>query len=231
MPGIAIDEQRRRYSIDKFVLAVARVLAVGFVIWGIVATDSVGVVANAAYGWVMEHLGWLFNAVATIVLVTMLVLAFTRYGKIPLGKDEERPEFSTFSWVAMLFAAGLGIGVMFWGPRSMTYFLSPPPLTNEPESTEPCTGPGLNLLPLGLPPGRSTRWWAVRSPTPHIGAAHPADVLRVRALLRQALRGLGRPAGGHLRDHRHPVRHRRRPGHRRPCRSARASSSSPASPS
>ena len=137
VPGIAVDEQRRRYSIDKFVLAVAGVLAVAFVIWGIVATDSVSVVANAAYGWVMEHLGWLFNAVATIVLVTMLVLAFTRYGRIPLGKDEERPEFSTFSWVAMLFAAGLGIGVMFWGPSEpLTYFLSPPPLTNEPESTE-----------------------------------------------------------------------------------------------
>ncbi len=137
VPGIAIDEQRRRYGIDKFVLAVAGVLAVGFVIWGIVATDSVSVVANAAYGWVMEHLGWLFNAVASIVLVTMLVLAFTRYGKIPLGKDEERPEFSTFSWVAMLFAAGLGIGVMFWGPSEpLTYFLSPPPLTHEAESTE-----------------------------------------------------------------------------------------------
>lgn len=137
VPGIGIDEQRRRYSIDKIVFGVAGVLAVAFVIWGIVSPTSVGDVANVAYAWVMTHLGWLFNAVATVVLVTLLILAFSRYGKIPLGKDGETPEFSTFSWVAMLFAAGLGIGVMFWGPSEpLTYFLTPPPLTNEPESVE-----------------------------------------------------------------------------------------------
>src|SRR5690625_6095601 len=43
-----------------------------------------------------------------ILLFSLLALAFTRYGKIPLGKDGDKPEFSTFSWVAMLFAAGLG---------------------------------------------------------------------------------------------------------------------------
>ena len=137
VPGIGIDEQRRRYSVDRLVFAVAGTLAVAFVIWGIVATASVSTVANAAYAWTMTHLGWLFNAVATVVLVALLGLALSRYGKIPLGKDGEKPEFSTFSWVAMLFAAGLGIGVMFWGPSEpLTYFLFPPPLTNEPESTE-----------------------------------------------------------------------------------------------
>ncbi|GAA4523719.1 BCCT family transporter [Brachybacterium paraconglomeratum] len=137
VPGIAIDEQRRRYSVDKLVFAVAGTLAVGFVIWGIVNTASVSVVAGAAYSWTMSHLGWLFNAVATVVLVALLALALSRYGKIPLGKDGERPEFSTFSWVAMLFAAGLGIGVMFWGPSEpLTYFITPPPLTNEAESVE-----------------------------------------------------------------------------------------------
>lgn len=137
VPGIGIDEQRRRYGVDKLVFGVAGVLACGFVVWGIVGTASVSVVADAAYGWTMNNLGWLFNAVATIVLVAMLGLAISRYGTIPLGKDGERPEFSTFSWVAMLFAAGLGIGVMFWGPSEpLTYFINPPPLTNEPESTE-----------------------------------------------------------------------------------------------
>ncbi|WP_226831792.1 BCCT family transporter [Brachybacterium sp. FME24] len=137
VPGIAIDEQRRRYSIDKVVFGVAGVLTVAFVIWGIADPAGVGEVADAAYAWTMSHLGWLFNAVATIVLVSLLILAFSRYGKIPLGKDGEKPEFSTFSWVAMLFAAGLGIGVMFWGPSEpLTYFLNPPPLTHEPESVE-----------------------------------------------------------------------------------------------
>ena len=137
VPGIAIDEQRRRYSVDKIVFGVAGALTVGFVIWGVIDPAGVGEVADAAYGWTMTHLGWLFNAVATVVLVSLLILAFSRYGKIPLGKDGEKPEFSTFSWVAMLFAAGLGIGVMFWGPSEpLTYFLTPPPRTNEPESVE-----------------------------------------------------------------------------------------------
>ena len=137
VPGISIDEQRRRYGVDKLVFAVAGGLTVAFVVWGVVDPASVGVVADAAYSWTVANLGWLFNAVATIVLVAMLVLSLSRYGKIPLGKDGERPEFSTFSWVAMLFAAGLGIGVMFWGPSEpLTYFINPPPLTNAAESTE-----------------------------------------------------------------------------------------------
>ncbi|MDN6519957.1 MAG: BCCT family transporter [Yaniella sp.] len=137
VPGISLDEQRRKYSVDKIVFAVAGVLAVAFVIWGLISPENVGVVANAAYGWVTTNLSWLFSAVATIVLFSLLALAFTRYGRIPLGKDGEKPEFSTFSWVAMLFAAGLGIGVMFWGPAEpLTYFISPPPMTNAPESTE-----------------------------------------------------------------------------------------------
>ncbi|MGO2721795.1 MAG: BCCT family transporter, partial [Brachybacterium tyrofermentans] len=87
VPGIAIDDQRRRYSVDKLVFGVAGVLTVAFVIWGIVDPAGVGEVADIAYAWTMTHLGWLFNAVATVVLVSLLILAFSRYGKIPLGKD------------------------------------------------------------------------------------------------------------------------------------------------
>lgn len=137
VPGISIDEQRRRYGIDKVVFSVAGLLTVAFVIWGLTNPANVAEVASAAYNWVTSNLSWLFSAVATIVLFSLLALAFTRYGKIPLGKDGEKPEFSTFSWVAMLFAAGLGIGVMFWGPAEpLNYFIDPPPLTNVAESTE-----------------------------------------------------------------------------------------------
>lgn len=137
VPGISLDEQRRRYTTDKIVFSIAGLLTVAFVIWGLVSPENVGRVADAAYTWVTSNLSWLFSAVATIVLFSLLALAFTRYGKIPLGKDGDKPEFSTFSWVAMLFAAGLGIGVMFWGPAEpLTYFISPPPLTNAAESTE-----------------------------------------------------------------------------------------------
>ncbi|MCD1287497.1 MULTISPECIES: BCCT family transporter [unclassified Brevibacterium] len=137
VPGIAIDEQRRRYSLDKVIFAIAGTLTVAFVIWGIADSASVASVAKAAYDWSTMNVGWFFNLVAIIILVALLILAFSPYGKIPLGKDGEKSEFSTFSWVAMLFAAGIGIGVLFFGPSEpLTYFISPPPLTNEAETTE-----------------------------------------------------------------------------------------------
>jgi choline/carnitine/betaine transport len=134
--GISIDEQRRRYGLDKVVFAVAGTLTVAFVVWGVVAPENVASVAQTAFLWATRNVGWLFNSVAIVVLVSLLVLAFSPYGKVPLGKDGEQVEFSTFAWVAMLFAAGIGIGVLFFGPSEpLTYFISPPPLTNEPEST------------------------------------------------------------------------------------------------
>lgn len=137
VPGIGIDEQRRRYSVDRVVFLIAGLLTVAFVIWGVSSPSHVAEVAGNTFGWTMENLGWLFNVVAIVVLIFLLCLAFSKYGRIPLGKDGEKPEFSTFSWTAMLFAAGIGIGVLFFGPSEpLTYFHSPAPLTHAAETTE-----------------------------------------------------------------------------------------------
>src|SRR5699024_7737890 len=70
-------------------------------------------------------------------LFVMLYLAFSRFGNIPLGKDDEKPEFSRFSWIAMMFGAGIGVGIFFFGPSEpLAYFLSPPPHTAEPATPE-----------------------------------------------------------------------------------------------
>ncbi|WP_338016544.1 BCCT family transporter [Nesterenkonia muleiensis] len=137
VPGIGIDDQRRSYGIDKVVLLVAGVLTVAFVIWGVLGPEQVAAVADTAFTWVTFNISWLFNITAAVILVAMLTLAFSPYGRIPLGKDGEQTEFSTFAWISMLFAAGLGIGVLFFGPSEpLVYYTSPPPLTNEPETTE-----------------------------------------------------------------------------------------------
>ena len=137
VPGIAIDEQRRRYKVDKLVFAIAGSLTTAFVVWGIWSPTSVASVAETAFNWSTNNLGWMFNTVAIVVLIALVGMALSPYGKIPLGKDHEKPEFSTFSWTAMLFAAGLGVAVLFWGPAEpLTYFISPPPLTSQPESVE-----------------------------------------------------------------------------------------------
>ena len=67
----------------------------------------------------------------------MLWLAGSRYGRIPLGADDEEPEFKTVSWVAMMFSAGMGIGLMFYGvSEPLTHFISPPPGTVEAGTSE-----------------------------------------------------------------------------------------------
>ncbi|OLT15973.1 choline transporter [Serinicoccus sp. CUA-874] len=137
VPGISIDEQRRRYGLSKTVFVLAGLLTVIFVIWGVADPAGVATVAQAAFDWSTSNVSWLFNSVAIIILVVLLGIALSSYGRIPLGKDGEEPEFSTFAWVSMLFAAGIGIGVLFFGPSEpLTYFVNPPPLTNEPESVE-----------------------------------------------------------------------------------------------
>ncbi len=86
-----------------------------------------GAFATAALDWVSSRWGWLFSVLTIIVVVFMLVVALGPRGRIPLGADDEEPEFSGVSWVAMLFAAGMGIGLLFYGPyEPLVYFLDVP---------------------------------------------------------------------------------------------------------
>lgn len=137
VPGIAVDEQRRRYSLDWLIFTIAGLATAAFVVWGVLAPEQVAEVTGGLFDWTMTNAGWLFTVIASVILVFMLGLAVSRYGRIRLGKDDEKPEYSTFSWVAMLFAAGLGVGVFFFGPSEpLTFFISPPPHTAEAETVE-----------------------------------------------------------------------------------------------
>lgn len=67
------------------------------------------------------------------MVLFLLAIAFSRFGRIPLGLDGEKPEYSTISWAAMLFGAGIGIGIIFFGPlEPLTYYVSPLPGLYEP---------------------------------------------------------------------------------------------------
>ncbi|GAA3711307.1 BCCT family transporter [Zhihengliuella alba] len=138
VPGIAVDEQRVRYGTDKAVFGVAAVLIVAFIIWGVTNTASLAAVSAAALSWVVHNTGWLFNLLVAIVLVFLLYLAFSRYGRIPLGRDGEAPEYKTFSWISMMFSAGVGIGIFFFGPyEPLLYFMSPAPgVGTDPETLD-----------------------------------------------------------------------------------------------
>ncbi len=132
---VPIDEeaQHRRRSLDRVVFGVTAVIAVAFLLWGFLSTSSLAKVSGTALTWTMDNTGWLFVLMASGFVVFVLWLALGRFGNIPLGRDDEEPEFRTVSWIAMMFSAGMGIGLMFFGvSEPLSHFVTPPPGTGAP---------------------------------------------------------------------------------------------------
>lgn len=128
LPGIGVEQTDRTFGIDKVVFAAAAALVVAVLVWGVAAPGSLAAAASAGFAFVTTDFGWFFGILTVAVFLFMMWLGFGRYRAVRLGQDDEKPEFSTVSWVAMLFSAGIGIGLLFYGPlEPMTYFLDLPP--------------------------------------------------------------------------------------------------------
>lgn len=124
-------------GVDKVIFGVVGILTIAFVVWGFVGTESLSTASTAALGWVMDATGWAFVLTASLFVVFVLWLAASRFGNIPLGKDGEKPAFRTWSWISMMFAAGMGIGLMFWGAAEPLYhYVNPPPGTVDGQTAE-----------------------------------------------------------------------------------------------
>lgn len=107
------------------------------VILGVVIPETFANGANAALAFITSSFGWLFLAAVFIFIVFLSYLVFSRYGKIRLGGEEERPEFPLFTWIGMLFSCGFGIALVFYGiGEPMTHFFTPPYNDVEPLTTE-----------------------------------------------------------------------------------------------
>ena len=127
----------RRKGVDYIVFGVAGVLAIAFVVWGIVSPEGLGGVASALLAGTMDNFGWLFVVAGALFATFVIVVAASKFGRIPLGKDGERPQFKTGSWISMMFATGMGIGLVFYGVgEPLFFYLSPPPDTVEAASSE-----------------------------------------------------------------------------------------------
>ena len=123
--------------VDKVVFGVAAAMAVAFVAAGAMWPDGFSENTTKALTWVTDNFGWLFVLTSAGFVLFSGYLALTRYGNIKLGPDDSEPEFSTFSWVSMMFATGMGIGLMFWGVAEPLTHLNTPPLgEGEPGSPE-----------------------------------------------------------------------------------------------
>lgn len=108
------------------------VLCGGVGAWGVVDPDGMTGAAQALTGFALDSLDWFFLILCTGFVVLGILLAASPYGKIKLGHDDDEPEFSTPSWIAMLFAGGMGAGLLFWGAAEPIYhYYSPPGMPGE----------------------------------------------------------------------------------------------------
>ena len=118
-------------------LALSAGLILAIVLWGVIAPASLGMVFDTALTAITRDFGWLYLWVVLGLVIMAVVLAFSRYGDLKLGGEDDEPEFSIGAWFAMLFAAGMGIGLVFWGvAEPISHYGAPPPgiAPNTPEA-------------------------------------------------------------------------------------------------
>ena len=98
------------------------------VLWGLIAPASLGSTFDQALVIATKNFGWLYLWVVFGLVLLSAFLALSRYGDLKLGAEDEEPEFSLLSWFAMLFAAGMGIGLVYWGvAEPLLHYRSAPP--------------------------------------------------------------------------------------------------------
>ena len=98
-------------------------MVVSFVVFTALNVEFANDIYSAVRGWIESALNWYYVSALVITLFVCFYLMVSRFGKIRLGRDDSRPEFSNFSWFAMLFSAGVGIGILFFGiAEPMFYF-------------------------------------------------------------------------------------------------------------
>ncbi|MGI9308643.1 MAG: BCCT family transporter, partial [Gammaproteobacteria bacterium] len=119
--GNAVEDQKSAFTSPLLItaLAITGVVAV----WGLI--DAAGLAEGAASLVHVQFIsrGWFIMLAVSFMLIVSILLALSRYGSIRLGRDDDEPEFSTISWLTMLFAAGMGVGLLFWGSAEpLTHF-------------------------------------------------------------------------------------------------------------
>ncbi|THE10644.1 BCCT family transporter [Bacillus timonensis] len=117
----------RKSQNGSSVFIISLILTLIFIIWGVFFTDNLAHVTDIIYNGSIDYLGWVYLAATLFFVIFSIFLLFSRYGDIRLGKKTDRPDFNTASWLAMLFGAGMGIGIVYWGvAEPVTHYTSPP---------------------------------------------------------------------------------------------------------
>ncbi|MBD3783587.1 MAG: BCCT family transporter [Micrococcales bacterium] len=110
----------------------ALAIIASFVVLALALPDRMGDLFTTLNNTVVGDLGWYYILIVSGFVLFSIWIALSPMGRVVLGKDDEKPEFSLTAWFAMLFAAGMGIGLVFWGvAEPLSHFATPPPGTGE----------------------------------------------------------------------------------------------------
>ncbi|MDO8861880.1 BCCT family transporter [Haliea sp. E1-2-M8] len=126
-----------------WVLYLSLLLLLAFVALGVWAPELLASRAEQALHFTTEHFGWLYLFATTGFLVFCLAVALSDYGRIRLGSDGEVPEFPYPAWLGMIFSAGMGVGLVFWGVAEPITHYNAPPLGLAPAGTPEAASLGM----------------------------------------------------------------------------------------
>ena len=127
MNGVKVEKFGPFPRVNRPVFIASALLIVGFIIFGSLFGELAGEVFSQLQSFITHRFRWLFIILMNVTVVFSLYIALSRYGDIRLGHQTEHPEYSLLSWFGMLFSAGIGIGLLYWGTAEPLYhFMSPP---------------------------------------------------------------------------------------------------------
>lgn len=127
-PATASPPGKKTYpKVNWPVFITTAVIIVGFTIWAWLFPSQAETVIFGSMDWIGTNLGWYYVLTVTIVVVFVLVVALTKVGNVKIGPDHSKPRYNMFTWASMLFAAGIGVDLMFFGISGpATNLLTPP---------------------------------------------------------------------------------------------------------
>lgn len=130
------EEERENMN---FNLILSLTITLAFLVVSFIYRNSMMEVSEQVKGYITKNLGWFFVLLSTGAVIYLAYLAFSRFGDVVLGDPKERPEFGDISWYSMLFSAGMGVGILFWGAAEpLTHYLNNP--IHDSQTTEAARG-------------------------------------------------------------------------------------------
>lgn len=170
--GVGNPPAPRTRRVERWVFWPAAVVVLAFSGFAILAPAAAEAMFTTIQATIVNAFNWYYVLIAAFFVAFALVMGFSRFGDIKLGRDDDKPEFSVGAWFSLLFAAGMGIGLVFYGvSEPLRHYVdprpgvsgTPPQLAQQVSCRRTCTG--------ACRPGPSTSWWASGWPVPSIAVA------------------------------------------------------------